>query len=237
MSSRCQAASQVKTWCLSLQSRPHLAINIKGLVLLLPPLNHPVPALLGFLIRIWQMCANLKELVVLYQEPYWRQPGMQYPMNFLNLRHALSNLFNEQQFKLTKFVNGYFCQDITTFTKFLQSQPDLESLELHSGKTVVYKSLLPLHHLKTLGCSPQFLDANYSVTRLRLDFENSTDGREIDILGRALDRNLTRNMKSLAIFLRQNQSHFPEIIRAIAVGHIYIQHLEIHQFVPIQVRP
>ena len=118
-----------------------------------------------------------------------------------------------------------------------QSQPDLESLDLDSGKMDVSKSILPLHHLKTLGCPPQFLDESYGVTRLRLDFENSTDGREIDILGRALDRNLTRNMKSLAIFSRQNQSHFPVIIRAIAVGRIYIQHLEIHQFVPTQVRP
>ena len=101
----------------------------------------------------------------------------------------------------------------------------------------VSKSILSLHRLKTLGSSPQFLDESYSVIRLRLDFENLTDGREINILGRALDSNLIRNMRRLAIFLRQNQSHFPEIIGTIAVGRIYIQHLEIHQFVPTQVRP
>ena len=103
---------------------------------------------------------------------------------------------------------------------------------MHSGKTAIIKRLLSLHHLKTLGCPPQFLDASYSVTRIRLDFENSTNGREIDILGRALDRNLTRNMKSLVLLLMQSRSHFPEIIRTIAVGRICIQHLEIHQIVP-----
>ena len=115
--------------------------------------------------------------------------------------------------------------------------PNLESLELDSSKTAITKRLLPLHHLKTLDCSPQFLDESYSVTRLRFDFENSTGGWEIDVLGRVLNKNLARNMKSLTIFLRQSQSHFPEIIRAIAVGRIYIQHLEIHQFFPTQVRP
>ena len=42
-------------------------------------------------------------------------------------------------------------------------------------------------------------------------------------------------MKSFAIFLKQWQSHFLEIILpVIAFGHIYrdIQHLEIHQKIP-----
>ena len=228
-----QGADRVKAWCLSLQSSPHLAINIKGLVLLLPQLALPALDVL-FLKWALHMCVNLKELVVVFQEPHYR-PGLQEMSYLSNSTHTL--LFG-LQFKLTNFVNGYFPQDNPTFTQFLQSQPDLESLKLHSGKTTVYKSLLPLYHLKTLGCPPQFLDQHYSVTRLRLDLENWTDDDcEIDILGRMLKRNLTRNMKSLAIFLRQSQSHFPEIIRAIAVHHIYIQHLEIHQFVPTQVRP
>ena len=228
-----QGADRVKTWCLSLQSSPHLAIKIKGLVLLLPQLV--LPALDVFSLK-WalHMCVNLKDLVVVFQDSHCR-PGLQEMSYLSNSTHTL--LFG-LQFKLTKFVNGYFPQDNPTFTQFLQSQPDLESLELHSGNTTVYKSSLPLHHLKTLGCPPQFLNQHYSVTRLRLDLENSTDDDcEIDILGRVLKRNLTRNMKSLAISLRQSQSHFPEIIRAIAVRHIYIQHLEIHQFVPTQVRP
>ena len=90
--------------------------------------------------------------------------------------------------------------------------------------------LLPVHHAKSLGWPPQFLDKSYSMTRLRLDFVNSTNKCEIDVLGDVLDRNITRNIKNLAIFLEQRQSHFPEIIRVIAVSHIYIQHLEIHQF-------
>ena len=45
-------------------------------------------------------------------------------------------------------------------------------------------------------------------------------------------------MKSFAIFLKQWQSHSPEIIfPVIAFGHIYrdIQHLEIHQFLPTSI--
>ena len=104
------------------------------------------------------------------------------------------------------------------------------------------QSILSLYHLKTLGCPPQFLDTSYSLTRLRLNFEKKTDASdnfEMRVLGRVLERNLTRNMmKSLALFLRQRGSRFPEIIRVVAVSHIYtgIQHLEIHQFVPTQVR-
>ena len=78
-----RGASQVKTWCRSLKSRPHLATNIKGLVLLLPQLNYPAPSLLGSpsLTCVWPMCVNMKELVVLYQEPHWHQPGVrQYPI-------------------------------------------------------------------------------------------------------------------------------------------------------------
>ena len=57
--------------------------------------------------------------------------------------------------------------------------------------------------LKTLGCSPQFLDTCYNVTRLRLNFENSSlDNKgEIDVLGRVLHKNLNKNMNSFAIFL------------------------------------
>ena len=228
-----RGADRVKAWYLSLQSSPHLAINIKGLVLLLPQLALPALDLL-FLKWALHMCVNLKELVVLFQEPHFR-PGLQ-DISYLSI--STHTLLYGLHFKLTKFVNGYFPQDNTTFTEFLQSQLDLESLDLHSGKMDASKRSFPLHHLKTLGCPPRFLDQSYSVTRLRLDFENSTDDDcEIDFLGHVLKKNLTRNMKSLAIFLRQSRSHFPEIIRAIAVRHIYIQHLEIHQFTPTQVRP
>ena len=163
-------------------------------------------------------CKNLKELAVFFEE----QPEHSWmPISFF------------YPFKLTKFVNGYFPQDNLQFTSFLKSQPNLESLELHSGKTDASKNRLSFQCLKTLGCSPQFLNTSYSVTRLRLDFKNSMDDCEIDELKRALDGNLTKNMKSLAIFLNQRQSHFAEIIRVIAASHICIQHLEF----PTQVGP
>ena len=223
-----RGASHFNTWCFTLQCQSHLAINIVGLVLLLPAFVRSDINLTTTL----HMCVNLKELVVLCEEC----PSLGMPKD-LTHTFKMPPTFAFHPFKLTKFVNGYFSQDNMEFGTFLRFQPNLESLELHSGKMNVFKRQLPLDYLKTLGCPPHFLDTSYSVTRLRLNFENSTDNCEIDVLGRVLKRNLTRSMKSLAIFLKQRQSHFAEIIRVIAINHIYIQHLEIHQFLPTQVRP
>jgi hypothetical protein len=221
-----RGASRVEAWCLALQCKPRLALNIEGLFLQLPqPFN------IANLIWSLYQCVNLKELAVLFEEC----PGIQDPNDSYSTISYM--LLPATRFKLTKFVNGYFCQNSWGFTVFLSSQPHLESLELHCGEMGVFKSQLCLDYLKSLGCPPQFLDTSYSMTRLRLNFQNSTDNCEIDVLGRVLKRNFTKNMKSLAIFLKQRQSHFPEIIRVIAFSHIYIQHLEIHQFVPTQVRP
>jgi hypothetical protein len=152
------------------------------------------------------MCVNLKELAVHFDESLEvEEPDPDNnPTNYMSPTHILS--FHFYGFKLTKFVNDYFSQEDSdgSFTEFLEYQPNLESLELHSGRTRVFKSELPLRCLKLLGCPPQFLDASYSLTSLRLDFENSTDKSELDVLGRVLQRNLTRNMKSLAIFLKGN---------------------------------
>jgi hypothetical protein len=228
-----RGASQVRAWCLSLQCSPHLAINIKGLVLLLPrPLVFPVEDIVR-ITRTLNMCVNLKELAVLLQGCHRRRPGLQEKYSPYMLWYF------SFQFTLTKFVNGYFSQeDNRDFAAFLRFQPKLEILELHSGKTDISQGQFSLHDLKTLGCPPQFLDQSYSIPRLRLDFEISKypKDNEIDVLGHVLNRNLTRDMKSLAIFLKQKQSHFPEIIRVIATSHIHIQHLEIHQFLPTRVR-
>ena len=227
-----RGASSVRAWCLALKRKPHLAIDIKGLTLLLPQAFPPKD-----IIRLtWTLyiCVNLKELAMLFED-YHRRPGLIEPQ-YLSWNHMLA-LY---RFKLTNFVNGCFSQakpGNEKFTLFLRSQSKLESLELHSGRTDIFQSQISLKNLKNLDCSPQFLDITYRMTRLRLGFQNSSNDCEINVLGRVLRRNLAKDMKSLAIFLKQGQSHFPEIIRAIAASHIYIQHLEIHQFLPTQVCP
>jgi hypothetical protein len=228
-----RGASSVGAWCLTLRSKPHIARYIKGLVLLLPS-NFDRIQLSCALYK----CVNLKEFVVLSEGQDSSPTPIMMPLFNTNMGYYYQPV-PSAAFKLTKFVNGYFSQDSPArrFTRFLRIQPDLESLELHSGKIEVFKSQLSLDRLKTLGCPPQFLDTGYDMTRLRLNFQNSTDDCEIDVLRRVLNRNLNRNMKSLALFLNEEQSHFPEIIRAVAVSHIFIQHLEIHQFLPTQVRP
>ena len=231
-----RGASRVKAWCLSLKCRPHLAKDIKGLVLLLPQPSALYTDDILHLTRALCICVNLKELVVLFQGCRRRDSKLEESDFWMSTRNLLSLIFLFK-FKLTKFVNGYFSQDSSTFSRFLMFQPDLESLELHSGNLTTSLKKTFLRHLKTLSCPPQFLDTSYSITRLRLDFEDSTYECEIDALGLVLCRNFSGNMKSLVISLNQSQSHFPEIIRVIAFSNIYIQHLEIHQFLPTQVRP
>ena len=227
--------SHVKAWCLSLKRRPRLAKKIRGLALLLPRPSAFRAAEVERLTRSLHMCVNLKELSVLFQVSHRRRPGLHEYM-YSSSTHMLSSVAH--RFKLTKFVNGYFAQDCFCFTSFLNSQPNLESLELHSSSSGNLSfRVSPLHCLKSLGCSPQFLDKRYCMTKLRLDFGSSEYECEIEVLGEVLSKKLNKNMKSLALFLKQRQSHFPEIIRVIAARNIFIQHLEIHQFFPTQVRP
>ena len=169
-----------------------------------------------------------------------RRPGLRnYKMSSINMLWLVAH-----RFQLTKFVNGYFSQNFHRgyILQFLEAQPNLESLELHSSEEYC-SEVLPfhlVHRLKSLGCRPESLGhgeiRSYSVARLRLDFKNETYEGEINVLGSVLSRNRTRDMKSLALFLKERQSHFPEVIRVIAASNIHIQHLEIHQFFPSQVR-
>ena len=80
------------------------------------------------------MCVNLKELSVLFQLSHRRRPGLQ-EYEYSSSNHMLSSA--GRRFKLTKFVNGYFCQD-GQLSIFLKSQPDLESLELNLNNWSVF---------------------------------------------------------------------------------------------------
>ena len=243
-----QGASRVKAWCLSLRCRPHLALKIQGLVLLLPQHFHIENIIL--LKLTLHMCVNLKELVVLFQERHLRRTRLQEP-NYSSSTHML----NDHPFKLTKFVNRYFFQDDENFKTFLKSQRYLESLELHSGDTRVYKVRLRVRRLKLLACCPRILHGYYpscdlpNQMRLRLDFKFPLrpSNLEIAVLGSILRGYFLSNNKltSLAILSKQEKFHvlgmIPLLIelcrpgRNLNVNPINIQHLEIHQFFPTQV--
>ena len=231
---------RAKAWCLSLQSRPRIAINVEGLVLLLPQ----PPALpeehIERLTQALHMCVNLKELVVLFQERRLRLPGLQERKYSSSTR-----MLNDHPFKLTKFVNGYFSQRSAKFIAFLRSQPSLESLELHSDDYKYFQDIFfNLRHLKSLACPAQYLlHGSYGLKRqmrLRLDFKNPSDLYCYEINLKSLEillLNRDKKLASLAIFSTQKLSHFPEIMGVIARSRIYVQHLEIHQFYPTQVSP
>jgi hypothetical protein len=143
-------------------------------------------------------------------------------------------MLNNLPFELTKFVNGYLA---SWFEAFLQSQPKLETFELHSGEIASTAEVgYHHHHLKTVACPSRLLSLFISVSRLRLDFQNSTAEYESDVLRMS---KFSGNVKSLAIFLKQKpdgrQSHFLEIMRVILGRPSLIKHLEIHQFLPTPV--
>ena len=224
---------RVKAWCLSLQSRPHIATNVKGLVLLLPQslrVEH-----IERLTQALHMCVNLKELVVLFQERHLRLPGLREPKY-----SSSSHMLIDHPFRLTKFVNGYFSQDDANFGVFLISQkPFLESLELHSGETKVFFSPLDIP-LKSLACPTKFLFESFGrrkPMRLRFDIKNSLcfGCCPINRLGSLLMYD--KKMTNLAIFSKQKQSHFSEIMTDIARNQIDIRHIEIHEFFPTPVSP
>ena len=159
-----------------LSKKPHLAKDIEGLVIRLPwPYDASKASNLA---KSLHMCENLKEMVFLvFRKISWNA-------KFRRFAFMPASTFHYKP--LTKFVNGYFSQNGPSwhFRIFLTHQPNLESLELHSGETDIYIGEFSLPSLKTLACPPRFLNTSYNVTRLRLDFKNSKEDCEIDVLQR-----------------------------------------------------
>ena len=115
---------RVKAWCMSLKRRPHIALDIQGLVLFLPPQATFQADDISRLMQALRMCVNLKELAV------FPEGGLQ---DYSSSVYMLEGL----PFQLTKFVNGYFMQRESPFNSFIRSQQKLEILEMHnvhSGK-------------------------------------------------------------------------------------------------------
>jgi hypothetical protein len=218
---------RVKAWCLSLERRPHIALDIQGLVLFLPPQAsfHDISRL----VQALRMCVNLKELVVL------PEGGLQ---DYSKSVYMLEGL----PFQLTKFVNGYFMQRESPFNSFIRSQQKLEILEMHnvhSDKTRNEK-IVSHPYVKTLACYPRFSLGEFQyfrkLERLRLDFGNSMDESERRVF-KSIYCGFPPGLKSLAIFLKQRsdgkQSHLLAIMDFIAAKIPRIRHLQIHQFLPI----
>jgi len=238
-----RGASRIKAWCLSLKRRPHFALDVQELVLLMPPQAAFPPDNMTPLIRALRMCVNLKELAVLSQ---WRRPGFRdtaLPMF----------LMSDLPFTLTKFVNDYFCQSSVSLGPFLKSQRmTLETLELHSDndpRTIhLCHNEVTFPCLKTLACPSAYISGYYSwynlgIERLRLDFEYSKPevGCEKGVLSSNFIFFLVgTNLKSLAIHLKrkpdERHSHFLEIMDHVAATLPNIKHLQIHQYLPM-VRP
>lgn len=86
---------------------------------------------------------------------------------------------------------------------------------------------------KSIGFPPQFLDTTSYNLSQGCDLISKIRGIIAKLMYKDLwYRNLTRNMKNLAIFLKLERSHFSKIMRVISVSLLYIRNLEIHRIPP-----
>ena len=232
--------THVRSWCLSLKYKPHLAHDIQGLVLFLPPAtasNHQASVHLA---QTLQMCVNLKALFIFCQR---RTDTIEFGYHW-----ASSYMLKNLPFQLTKFVTDYFtCQD-RGLENFLRYQPMLETVEMHPRcslevRTAIDLSYLP--HLRTLSCSPllfYFSLYAFQLDRLQLDFENSRIEWKRALLwisSHNIWQILHHKLLSLVIFLERkkvdegrNQCHFLEIMDFVGTHLPFLKHLQIHQFLP-----
>jgi len=229
-----RGAGRIKAWCLSLKRRPHLALGVRDLVLLMPQqVAFHADATIARLTQALSMCINLKELTVLSQSRR-RRSQQDYSTSMY--------MFGELPFKLTKFVNDYFNQD-AELGKFLSSQMTLETLQLHSGAHYQLRYVY-LPYLQTLACPAHLFDelSHIHVRRLRLNFElKAPVPYEAAMLNSHYRfRRYRAGLTSLAIFLKRKpdgrHSHFLEVMDFVSEWLPCITHLQIHQFLPI-VRP
>ncbi|KAF8817192.1 hypothetical protein BYT27DRAFT_7153851 [Phlegmacium glaucopus] len=225
-----RGAGPIRAWCLSLKRRPHLALGVQDLILVMPRQTAFHADDIARLVQALKRCINLKELAMLSQ---CRGRGLQDPSTSVYM-------LDDHMFKLTKFVNNYFIQG-AMLEQFLKSQKTLETLQLHSDG-VYHLCSLSLPYVKTLACPAQiFNGGRYMrfplVERLQLDFEDSQleVARERAVLSSILYGR--KKLKSLTILLKRNlhgkqQSHFLDFMDFVAEGVPHIKHLQIHQFLP-----
>ena len=236
--------TRIRSWCLLLKDKPHLATDTQGLVLFLPPAKASNYQASVHLAQTLQMCVNLKALFIFCQ----RRTDTIKSGDHWASSYMLQNL----PFRLTKFVNDYFtCQD-RGLENFLKSQPMLKTLELHPRCSLkIQTPVLPhLTRLTTLSCSPRLYWQQYNmswydfnVNRLQLNFENSRikwKGALAFIFPPKIQND---KLVSLVIFLERkkanksrNRCQFLKIMDFVGTHLPCLKHLQIHQFLPT-VRP
>jgi len=201
VAARVRGARRIKSFCVSLAWRPHLALRVRKLMLFMPPQMDLEAGDLSRIMYALHLCVNLRDLYVL-EDGDRAIPGKK-------TGDAVQRwILDGHEFKLKRFVNAYFQPQI--LVGFLRAQPTIEMLGMQCrGNAGI--SGVPLPMLKNLDCSAAVVQEFSSVLgiprnfeRLQFEFVQSTDVEELATFVALLQFKAT--LKSLSITRREGQN-------------------------------
>lgn len=145
----------IRSWCVSLASRPHLAGRVQLLSLSMPPSVDLAASDYSLLLFALAACANLKDLQFLSDG---RSPEG---------ADASQTLFLEgHPWQLFKFTNSYFNPAI--LRSFFESQPDMQTLVMRAREHESPKPVYLPRNLTTLDTSAAVLRSIANASGLRV---------------------------------------------------------------------
>ena len=195
-----RGARNIKSFCISLARRPHLALRMRKLMLYMPPQMDLEAEDLSRIMHTFQLCLNLRDLHVLEDSDRASQQG--------KIGDAVQCwILDGHKFKLERFVNTYFQPSV--LVEFLRAQPTIETLGIRCrGNAGICGAALPM--LKNLDCSaavvqefsaPSWYARNFE--RLQYELMQSTDVEELASFV-ALSQ-FKASLKSLSMTRREGQ--------------------------------
>jgi len=224
--SHVRGARNIKSFCISLARRPHLALRVRKLILCMPPQMDLEAEDLSRIMYTFHLCHNLKDLYVLEDSDRASQGKMGDAVQCW--------ILDGHKFKLKRFVNAYFQPWV--LVEFLRAQPTIETLGIKCrGPAKICGAALPM--LKNLDCSaavvqefsaPSWYARNFE--RLQFELVQSTDVEEMTTLV-ALSQ-FKASLKSLSITRRGGQHglDFAVLIACVAAQLPDIKYLRIMDY-------
>ena len=200
VAARVRGARRIRSFCVSLAWRPHLALRVRKLMLFMPLQMDLEAEDLSRIMHALHLCLNLRDLYVLEDSD--------------RAIHGKTGdavqrwILDGHEFKLRRFVNAYFQPQV--LVEFLRAQPTIETLGIQCrGNAGVCGVPLPM--LKNLDCSAAVVQEFTTVSgiprnfeRLQFEFAQSTDVEELATFVALLQ--FKASLKSLSITRREGQN-------------------------------
>ncbi|KAF8969020.1 hypothetical protein BDZ97DRAFT_1797420 [Flammula alnicola] len=200
VSARLRGTRGIKSFCIAVIRRPHLALRIRKIMLLMPPQMDLEADDLARITKALRFCANLKDLYTLKDDSraVSDKPG--------DAVHTW--ILEGHAFSLKRFVNNYFQPQV--LAEFLKFQPSLETLVVKCrGPAEICDAPLPM--LKNLDSSAATIQefstpSSYKrkIERLQFELLQSTDVEELATFV-ALTR-FSDTLKSLSVLRKDGQN-------------------------------